>query len=126
MRSRGFTLIELLVVVLVIGVLAAIAIPKFALTKQRAYVGRLRSDLRNMVEAQENYFNENGSYAGTASTLFPAFTPSSGTTITIIEATSGGWSATATGTGVLHTCAIFYGNAAPVAPAIAEGQVACD
>ena len=68
MRSNqdGFTLIELLIVVIIIGVLASIAIPKFAHTKERAYLGSMRSDLRRLASAQETYIIDNplSYYAG--------------------------------------------------------------
>ena len=44
-NKKGFTLIELLIVVVIIGILAAIAIPKFANTKEKAYLASMKSDL---------------------------------------------------------------------------------
>jgi prepilin-type N-terminal cleavage/methylation domain-containing protein len=64
MNRKGFTLIELLIVVVIIGILAAIAIPKFANTKQKAVVASMKSDLRNLVTAQEAFFSDNNDYAG--------------------------------------------------------------
>ncbi len=58
MNRKGFTLIELLIVVVIIGILAAIAIPKFANTKEKAYLASMKSDLRNLVTAEEAYFAE--------------------------------------------------------------------
>jgi type II secretion system protein G len=62
-RQRGFTLIELLIVVVIIGLLASIAIPKFANTKQKTYVAQLKSDLRNLATAQEAFFYDSMYYA---------------------------------------------------------------
>ncbi len=53
-QQNGFTLIELLVVVVIIGVLAAIAIPKFANTKEKAHMAAMKSDLRNLVIVGES------------------------------------------------------------------------
>ena len=62
-RTAGFTLIELLIVVVIIGILAAIAIPKMAATKDKARLGSVRSDLRNIMTAEEAYFFDNSTYA---------------------------------------------------------------
>jgi type IV pilus assembly protein PilA len=122
--ARGFTLIELLIVVVIIGILAAIAIPKFQNTKGKAFASSLKSDLRNMSSVQEDYFYYNETYAGAIGSL--NFKPSNGVILTITEASSRGWSATATHPAAFPiTCAVYYGQAAAVPPATAEGQVAC-
>src|SRR5439155_564687 len=65
MNRKGFTLIELLIVVVIIGILAAIAIPKFANTKAKAYIASMKSDLRNLVTAEEAYFADSVKYSAT-------------------------------------------------------------
>ncbi|HKK08675.1 MAG TPA: prepilin-type N-terminal cleavage/methylation domain-containing protein [Gemmatimonadota bacterium] len=60
--SEGFTLIELLIVVVIIGILAAIAIPQFASTKEKAFDAAAKSDVRNLQTAEEAYFADNQAY----------------------------------------------------------------
>ena len=114
--KKGFTLIELLIVVVIIGILAAIAIPKFASTKQKAYTASMRTDLRNLVTAEEAYFSDNTTYAGATANLSTSFHVSAGNSITFVGATATGWSATATNTFVPatasgHICGVWVGGA---------------
>ncbi len=62
-NRAGFTLIELLIVVVIIGILAALAIPKFAATKDRAKLASVRTDLRNLMSSEEAYFADHASFA---------------------------------------------------------------
>jgi type IV pilus assembly protein PilA len=57
-REEGFTLIELLVVIIIIGILAAIAIPVFLNQRQKGYDAAAKSDLRNMATAEETYLTD--------------------------------------------------------------------
>ena len=132
---KGFTLIELLIVVVIIGILAAIAIPKFANTKEKAYLASMKSDLRNMATVQESYFADFQVYqtgtaaniAGTATPLGGAggFVPSAGVSVSTTASGGTGWSATSTHTGTGKTCAIFLGVGS-VSPATVEGEPKCN
>jgi prepilin-type N-terminal cleavage/methylation domain-containing protein len=124
-RPLGFTLIELLIVVVIIGVLAAIAVPKFQNTKGKANAAALRSDLRNLASAQESYFAEFSTY--TSNTLDLQLDVSSGVFLTVMNAGSGGWSAKATHPQSYPlTCAIFSGTVSSHPyPTDPEGVVTC-
>ncbi len=127
MSRRGFTLIELLIVVVIIGILAAVAIPKFSSTKGRAYLATIKSDLKNLASAQESYYYDNSIYfTGALPDAAIPFSSSTGVTITITAGTVSGWSATATHATVPGTtCAIYVGDAAAPAPATVEGSPSC-
>lgn len=121
---RAFTLVEILIVVVIVSILVAIAVPRFAYTKQSAYTGQLKSDLRNMVLAQEGYYNQHGTYATDVALLAPSFVPSARNTLTVVQATGYGWSGTATSANTSVICAVFF-NVSPVAPATIDSQIAC-
>jgi len=129
MRDRdSFTLIELLIVVVIIGILASIAIPKFSSTREKAYFAAMKSDLKNLASQQEIYCSDTYEYTNVVVSL--GHVSSSGVNSTIIGGTDG-WSATATHAALAATdgCAIYYGNAAAVslgtAVPIGPGDMAC-
>jgi prepilin-type N-terminal cleavage/methylation domain-containing protein len=112
---KGFTLIELLIVVVIIGILAAIAIPKFANTKDKAYVAQMKSDLRNLATYEEQYSADNGGayFGGTATMGSPlqGFTPSQSVTIVAVNVAGPppSWSASATHSQSAISCTMING-----------------
>ena len=125
-QRQGFTLIELLIVVVIIGILASIAIPKFSAAREKAFISTMKSDLKNLASQQEVYYNEHFSYALTMTDA--EADASDGVVITIAEADGTGWAATATHAGLpLELCGIYHGDAAPAggSPAIEAGIVTC-
>src|SRR3712207_2765283 len=123
-NRKGFTLIELLIVVVIIGILAAIAIPKFASTKEKAYVTAMKSDLRNMMTAQESYFSDYATYAATTGEL-KGFSKTTGVNITGISKDDAGWIATASHKSLTTgpTCDIAVGS--KVVSPKNEGEPSC-
>jgi prepilin-type N-terminal cleavage/methylation domain-containing protein len=124
--ERGFTLIELLIVVVIIGILVAIAVPKFSNSKERAIVSQMRSDLRNMVTAQEAYISDALTYYnGPVPAAALSYDPSGTNVVTLSSVSTTGWAAVATNAATGRRCAIFVGTGVPPAPATVDGIAAC-
>ncbi len=114
----GYNVVIYLVILLpaffVFGMIAAIAIPKFADTKEKAYMAAMRSDLRNLVLAEEAYFADWATY-GTVSQVRAAglWSPITGVSVTATDVTADGWAATATHDQIEQVCGVFIGTATP-------------
>jgi prepilin-type N-terminal cleavage/methylation domain-containing protein len=122
LQRHGFTLIELLVTMAILGVLVAIAIPRFASSREKALVTAMKSDLRNLATQEEAYSIQHFAYT----TSFPAtvYTVTTGVTGPTITLTADGWTASVGHGATSRSCAIFAGTT-PLAPAVDEGVPKC-
>src|SRR5207247_8677350 len=99
-----------LIVVLIICILAAIAIPKFANTKEKAYLATEKSDLRNLITAEESYFGDNTAYTtALPATMYATSTGVTGPTITVAGSNVTAW---ASHTQTTRSRAIYIGTTA--------------
>ena len=126
--KKGFTLIELLIVIVIIGILAAIAIPKFAATKDKAKLASVKTDIRNYMTSEEAYFSDNQTYGDDAAlTAAGVANLSAGNAFTASAATAGGYSVTITNssisTGQTNACHVDVGQAA--ASSAVDGKIIC-
>ena len=124
-RRTGFTLIELLIVVVIIGILAAIAIPKFSSVKQKGYKTQAISDLTSLRTAEETFFTDSNRYAALTE-LSSKFSSTSGVGKPAIIPSTSYWSATLTHPQIPGmTCGISVATANPTNPAAGEGEPVC-
>src|SRR3989440_1772047 len=111
--------------VIVTGVqTCALPISKFANTKEKAYLASMKSDLRNLVTAEEAYFADSVKYSATIGAGGVTFTQSTGNTAPTINTTADGWTANITNVNTTKTCSIYIGSTS-LAPAGKEGEPKC-
>jgi type IV pilus assembly protein PilA len=104
-RDEGFTLIELLVVIIIIGILAAIAIPVFLNQRKKGWDSQAKSDLRNAATAEETYLTDNDFYTtANASLISAGYKPTTGVTLTVSKL----YDANGTTTGTLSGAYCMY------------------
>jgi len=140
LHRDGLTVIELLIVMVILGVLAAIAIPRFGEAKGRAQIATMKSDLRNLATHQEAHRFQFGAYTavaasnvvgGPAPDTTTGFVPSANVTVIgAIVAGGAGWNATATHAGAPgRECEIFIAGGQVAGPAgltSVEGVPGCN
>jgi prepilin-type N-terminal cleavage/methylation domain-containing protein len=125
--DKGFTLIELLIVVVVIGILASIAIPKFSRVRERSYIASVTLDLKNLAAQQEIFHGDNMTYASSLAAI-STMSVTSGVNLVVNEADPRGWAATGWHDAFPgRQCGIYYGaaSAANGVPAPSAGIVVC-
>ena len=107
-----------------IGIIAAIAIPKFANTKQKAYVAAMKTDLRNLATAEEAFRMDSGRYTSNVASL--NFRPMPGVSAPSITADKDRWIATLTHSQLPgKICGIAVNADNPVDTSVGEGEPAC-
>lgn len=121
---RAFTLIELLVVVVIIGIIAAIAIPKFANSKRQGYVAAMKADLRNLASAQEVFKGDSLYYLDATNANTKYWQATTGVKVDAAAASTTGWSAKVTRPGTVTTCTMWVGVKG-VGEGTVEGEPSC-
>ena len=126
-NKQGFTLTELLIVIVILGILAALAIPKVSNMTYRSYFAAMEADLKNLASQQEIYYASEYSYTAEKSDL--AFISSRDVSISV-NADSEGWSATTTHVALepIEGCSIYHGSIPTptlLVPPSAPDEVAC-
>jgi prepilin-type N-terminal cleavage/methylation domain-containing protein len=123
---KGFTLIELLIVLVILGIMATIAVTKFSNSKRKAYTAAMKSDLRNLLGAEEAFFADSVYYIAYGDTAKLKFRPSISVGKPNITVGEGYWSATVTHSQMPNfVCGIGMNTANTVVTTAADGEPAC-
>lgn len=75
---KGFSLIEMLVVVLILGMLASIGVPNYMVSVKKSRLGNYIALVKNLKDAEENYFMDRGEFTADLSLLAVSIPPSNG------------------------------------------------
>src|SRR5947209_15051828 len=121
MNRKGFTLIVFLIVVLITSFWREWRSDVCSTELEKAYLASMKSDLRNLVTAEEAYFADSVKYTSNLGTAYATTSGVVGPTITV---TADGWTANVTHTTTTKTCSIYVGSTA-LAPANKEGEPKC-
>jgi prepilin-type N-terminal cleavage/methylation domain-containing protein len=124
MSRRGFTLLELIVVAVILGLLASMAIERFANTKERTYLVTMKADLRNLITAEVVFSTDSLRFTTVIGSGGLTYHVTTGNTTPSIVLTGDGFTARIGNTNTPRTCVIFMGST-PLAPATNEGEPAC-
>lgn len=128
----GFTLVELMFVTVLLGILAAVALPVYQNLRANAARGALSEQLRTLAQAQRMHFLEHDVYTDDVDDLDYRPARDLGLEIRLGSGGGGGagpgdgWSARLSHPGYGVRCAVFYGDGDPYEPASAESEIACD
>lgn len=121
--DEGFTLIELLVVIIIIGILAAIAIPVFFNQREKAFDAAMKSDIHTLAQFEESYLVDADTYGTVAQLQAASYDPRASKNVTVTVTIQGGLGYCLAATHPGATTTWFYDSRAGGLQA--KGTVAC-